>query len=215
MKTSKVTQDVLIMIFRILLLSLFALTSLSSVAKPVLLDQVVAIVDDEVIMESSLKQRIQQIKNQNTNNQLPNEAALRKQVLESMIIASIQLQLADRGNIIISDAQLNETFIRIAEQNGMTLSQFRQTMEAEGTPFAIAREQPSNEMRSSRVQPSLRGRRIQSTDQDLDYFLASDIGRMASAAQADMRRISTATPANATPADTKAAEKKANEIVKK
>ena len=116
------------MIFRILLLSLFALTSLSSVAKPVLLDQVVAIVDDEVIMESSLKQRIQQIKNQNTNNQLPNEAALRKQVLESMIIESIQLQMADRGNIIISDAQLNETFIRIAEQNGMTLSQFRQTM---------------------------------------------------------------------------------------
>src|SRR5690554_397185 len=100
MKTSKATQDVLIMIFRILLLSLFALTSLSSVAKPVLLDQVVAIVDDEVIMESSLKQRIQQIKNQNTNNQLPNEAALRKQVLESMIIESIQLQMADRGNII-------------------------------------------------------------------------------------------------------------------
>src|SRR5690554_1972066 len=215
MKTSKATQDAAIMLFRILSLSLFALTTFSSAATPVLLDQVVAFVDDEVIMESSLTQRIQQIKNQNTNNQLPNEAALRKQVLKSMIIDSIQLQMADRGNIIISDAQLNETFIRIAEQNGMTLSQFRQTMEAEETPFAIAREQILNEMRISRVQRSMVGERIQITDQDIDYFLASEIGKMASAAEYHLGHILIATPANATPADINAAEKKANEIVKK
>src|SRR5690554_7739745 len=79
MKTSKATQDVNTMIFRFLLLSILTLTALSSVAKPVLLDQVAAIVDDDVIMNSSLEQRIQQIKSQNTNNQLPNDAALRKQ----------------------------------------------------------------------------------------------------------------------------------------
>src|SRR5690554_7770304 len=115
MKTSKATQDVNTMIFRFLLLSILTLTALSSVAKPVLLDQVAAIVDDDVIMNSSLEQRIQQIKSQNTNNQLPNDAALRKQVLESMVIESIQLQMADRGNIHISDAQLNESLERSEE----------------------------------------------------------------------------------------------------
>lgn len=203
------------MIFRFLLLSILTLTALSSVAKPVLLDQVAAIVDDDVIMNSSLEQRIQQIKSQNTNNQLPNDAALRKQVLESMIIESIQLQMADRGNIHISDAQLNETLERIASQNNMTLSQFRQTMEAEGTSFSVAREQILNEMRISRVQRSMVGERIQITDQDVDYFLASEIGKMASAAEYHLGHILIATPANATPADINAAEKKANEIVKK
>lgn len=215
MKTSKATQDVNTMIFRFLLLSILTLTALSSVAKPVLLDQVTAIIDDDVIMNSNLEQRIQQIKSQNTNNQLPNDAALRKQVLESMIIESIQLQIADRGNIHISDAQLNETLERIASQNNMTLSQFRQTMEAEGTSFSVAREQILNEMRISRVQRSMVGERIQITDQDVDYFLASEIGKMASAAEYHLGHILIATPANATPADINAAEKKANEIVKK
>lgn len=203
------------MIFRFLLLSLFTLTTFSSVAKPVLLDQIAAIVDDDVIMASSLQQRVQQIKQQNTDNRLPNDAALRKQVLESMIIESIQLQMADRGNVHISDAQLNETLSRIAAQNNMSLSQFRQTMEAEGTPFAVAREQIVTEMRISRVQRSMVGERIQITDQDVDYFLASEIGKMASAAEYHLGHILIATPANATPADINAAEKKANNIVKK
>lgn len=203
------------MIFRFLLLSLLTFTALNSAAKPVLLDQVAAIVDDDVIMQSSLEQRIQQVKDQNTNNRLPNDAALRKQVLESMIIESIQLQMADRGNIHIGDAQLNETLERIAAQNNMSLSQFRQTMEAEGTSFSVAREQILNEMKISRVQRSMVGERIQVTDQDVDYFLASEIGKMASAAEYHLGHILIATPANATPADINAAEKKANNIVEK
>lgn len=203
------------MIFRFLLLSLLTFTALNSAAKPVLLDQVAAIVDDDVIMQSSLEQRIQQVKDQNTNNRLPNDAALRKQVLENMIIESIQLQMADRGNIHISDAQLNETLERIAAQNNMSLSQFRQTMEAEGTSFSVAREQILNEMKISRVQRSMVGERIQVTDQDVDYFLASEIGKIASAAEYHLGHILIATPANATPADINAAEKKANNIVEK
>lgn len=215
MKTSKATQDVHIMIFRFLLFSLLTLTALTSVAKPVLLDHVTAIVDDDIIMHSNLQQRVQQIKAQNTSNRLPDDAALRKQVLESMIIESIQLQMADRGNIHISDAQLNETLERIASQNNMTLSQFRQTMEAEGTSFSVAREQILNEMRISRVQRSMVGERIQITDQDVDYFLASEIGKMASAAEYHLGHILIATPANAVPADINSAEKKANDIVRK
>lgn len=215
MTTFQATQDVLIMIFRFILFSLLTLTALTSTAKPVLLDQVMAIVDDDVIMTSNLEQRVEQIKKQNADNRLPDEAALRKQVLESMIIESIQLQMADRGNIHISDAQLNETLSRIAAQNKMTLSQFRQTMEAEGTPFSVAREQILSEMRISRVQRSMVGERIQITDQDVDYFLASEIGKMASAAEYHLGHILIATPANATPADINAAEKKANNIVKR
>ena len=101
-------------------------------------------------------------------------------MLDKLILDSIQLQMADRGNIRISDEQLNDAPQRIAAQNNLTLSQFRQTMEKEGVPFATARQQIMDEMRISRVQRFQVGERIQITDQDIDYFLASDLGKMAS-----------------------------------
>jgi len=123
--------------------------------------------------------------------------------------------MADRGGIRISDAQLNEALGRIAAQNNMTLPQFQKAMEKEGVSFASARQQILNEMRISRVQRFQVGERIQITDQDVDYFLASDLGKMASAAEYNLGHILIAVPSEASPADLQAAEKKAQALVKK
>lgn len=195
------------------LASFLALTSLHTLAAPKLLDEVVAVVDDDVIMQSELEQRINMIRQQNAGAPLPADDVLRSQVLERMILESIQLQMADRGNIRISDAQLNEALGRIAAQNKMTLDQFRKAMENEGVSFALARQQIEDEMRISRVQRFQVGERIQITDQDVDYFLASDLGKMASAAEYNLGHILISVPADASPADLKAAEKKASGIV--
>ncbi len=194
------------------LLSLFIPFTQSA---PVLLDQVVAVVDDDIIMTSELDQRVQLVRQQNRGGSLPPAEVLRTQVLERMIIESIQLQMADRGGIRISDAQLAEALTRIAAQNNMSLQQFRQAMEAEGVSFALARQQILDEMRISRVQRFQVGERIQITDQDVDYFLASELGQMASSAEYRLGHILLATPENATPADLKAVEKKAADIVRK
>lgn len=194
------------------LLSLFIPFTQSA---PVLLDQVVAVVDDDIIMTSELDQRVQLVRQQNRGGSLPPAEVLRTQVLERMIIESIQLQMADRGGIRISDAQLAEALTRIAAQNNMSLQQFRQAMEAEGVSFALARQQILDEMRISRVQRFQVGERIQITDQDVDYFLASELGQMASSAEYRLGHILLATPEDATPADLKAVEKKAADIVRK
>src|SRR5690606_20269504 len=110
---------------------------------------------------------------------------------------------------------LAEALTRIAAQNNMSLQQFRQAMEAEGVSFALARQQILDEMRISRVQRFQVGERIQITDQDVDYFLASELGQMASSAEYRLGHILLATPENATPADLKAVEKKAADIVRK
>ncbi|MBE0482415.1 MAG: peptidylprolyl isomerase [Bacterioplanes sp.] len=177
------------------------------------LDFVVAQVDDDIILHSELQQRIEMIKRQNRGNTLPNDALLRDQVLERMIIESIQLQMADRGGIRISEAQLNDALERIALQNDMSLPQFQQAMEAEGTSFQMAREQIRTEMRISRVQRFQVGERIQITDQDVDYFLASDLGRMASSAEYNLAHILIATPENASASDIRNAQNKANTLV--
>ena len=194
------------------LLSLFIPLTQSA---PVLLDQVIAVVDDDIIMTSELDQRVQLVRQQNRGGSLPPAEVLRTQVLERMIIESIQLQMADRGGIRISDAQLAEALTRIAAQNNMSLQQFRQAMEAEGVSFALARQQILDEMRISRVQRFQVGERIQITDQDVDYFLASELGQMASSAEYRLGHILLATPEDATPADLKAVEKKAADIVRK
>lgn len=199
----------------LLLGGLVALGTTFTQAEPVLLDQVIAVVDDDIIMASELQQRVELVRQQNRGGTLPPQAALESQVLERMIIESIQLQMAERGGVRISDAQLNEAMARIASQNNMSLPQFRQAMEAEGISFALARQQILDEMRISRVQRFQVGERIQITDQDVDYFLASELGKMASSAEYQLGHILIATPDNATPADLKAAEKKASEIVRK
>ena len=199
----------------LLLSSIFALASYQALAEPVLIDEVVAVVDDDILMASELSERIDSVKRQNAGGALPPADVLRAQVLERMILESIQLQMADRGGIRISDAQLNEALGRIAAQNNMTLPQFQKAMEKEGVSFASARQQILNEMRISRVQRFQVGERIQITDQDVDYFLASDLGKMASAAEYNLGHILIAVPSEASPADLQAAAKKAEMLVKK
>lgn len=191
----------------------FGLLSGAAQAAPVSIDHVVAVVDDDILMDSELQLRIGEVKRQNRGAQLPAATVLRTQVLERMILESIQLQMADRGGIRIADTELNNAIRRIASQNQMSLSEFRQAMESEGVSFTLARDQIRNEMRVSRVQRFQVGERIQITDQDVDYFLASDLGKLASAAEYRIGHILIAVPSQASPADLQKAEKQAHGIV--
>lgn len=184
-----------------------------SLAEPVRLDHVVAVVDDDIIMNSELQQRIQSIRKQNKGKPLPDNRRLREQILERMILDSIQLQMADRGGVRINDNELNEAISRIAKQNNMSLSQFRKVMESEGVSYTLARDQIRNEMRISRVQRFQVGNRIQITDQDVDHFLASDLGKMSSAAEYDLGHILISVPSQATPQQIQQARAKADKLV--
>ena len=64
----------------------------------------IVVVDDDIIMASELQQRVELVRQQNRGGTLPPQAALESQVLERMIIESIQLQMAERGGVRISDA---------------------------------------------------------------------------------------------------------------
>ncbi len=191
----------------------FALFASASQAKPVLIDKVVAVVDNSAIMQSELDGRIQRVIGQNRSARLPDLEALRNQVLDRLIQESIQLQMADRVGIRISDAQLNEAIERIAARNGMGLAAFRQAMEAEGVSFAVARQQIRQEMLISRVQRIRIGQRIEITDQDIDYFLSSEAGKLASAAEYELGHILIAIPADARASDINNARAKAERLV--
>ena len=144
-----------------------------------ILDQVVAIVDEDVIMASELRARLASV-TQNLEArgmEMPPEDELIRETLDRLILENIQLQLAARVGVRISDAQLNAAVGRIAGKNGMNLEQFRTRLEAEGQSYIGMRENIRREMILQRVQTGNVNQRIQITDKEIENFLATEEGQ--------------------------------------
>ena len=158
-----------------LLVLLAVLAPFSVQAERKLLDQVVAIVDEDVILQTELEARINTITSRLSaqGTALPPRQVLEERVLDQLITESIQMQMADRAGMRISDNELNETMANIAERNGMSLPQFENQLEAEGVTYNQAREQIRKEMLTSRVQQRQVGNRVRVTDREVENYLES------------------------------------------
>jgi peptidyl-prolyl cis-trans isomerase SurA len=187
-------------------------TAVNLQAAPVEVDRIAAIVDNSIIMQSELSNRMASVKRQ-MGGQIPADSLLRPQVLERLILESIQLQMAERGGVQVSDQQLTDTVKRIAQQNGMTIDQFSQALEKDGLSYREAVEQIRTEMIISRVQKFQVNNRVQISQQDIDYFLASKAGQMAAEAEYRLSHILVSIPSQASASAIKLAEKKAQRIV--
>jgi peptidyl-prolyl cis-trans isomerase SurA len=159
--------------FQSLIFAVAALVPLLASAERQMLDQVIAIVDDEVILQSELEARIATIvgRLQSQGTGLPPRQLLEERVLEQLVTESIQLQMAERGGMRVSDNELNETMANIARNNGMTLRQFEQQLAREGVTYQEAREQIRTEMLVSRVQQRQVGNRVRVTDREVANYL--------------------------------------------
>lgn len=161
--------------------ALFAAGALAPAAAQVQpLDRVVAIVDNDVIMQSQLEQRLEEVRQtiSRRDAELPPRGVLEQQVLERLILENLQLQIGERSGIRISDEELNQAMETIAQRNGMSLGQFRETLARDGLSFDEAREQIRREMIISRVRQRRIAERVQVSNQEVENFLASDLGQL-------------------------------------
>ncbi|WP_199458211.1 MULTISPECIES: peptidylprolyl isomerase [unclassified Marinobacter] len=162
-----------------LLLTMAMMTmSLAVQAERKLLDRVVAIVDDDVILQTQLEARVNTIVGRLSaqGTGLPPRQMLEQRVLEQLIAESVQLQMADKMGMRISDNELNETLASIARSNGMTMAQFESQLAEEGVTYQQAREQIRNEMLTSRVQQRQVGNRVRITDNEVENYLQAQAG---------------------------------------
>lgn len=143
------------------------------------LDQVVAIVDDGVILQSELDARVNTIRSrlQAQGTGLPPRQVLEERVLDQLITENIQLQMADRMGMRVSDNELNETINRIARGNNMTVQQFEEQLAVEGVTYQEAREQIRREMLVSRVQQRQVDSRVRVTDREVTNYLEQTSGQ--------------------------------------
>ena len=141
-----------------------------------ILDRVAILVDDGLIMESQIKKDLAEIigRYDEQNIKKPSMEVLQEQVVERLIIDELQLQMANRAGIRISDSELNETITRIAANNDMDLEQFISLMENDGASYEDLRESVREEMIIQRIQRGRVGSEIDITEKEFAAYLATD-----------------------------------------
>jgi peptidyl-prolyl cis-trans isomerase SurA len=145
-------------------------------SNPILLDRVVAIVNDKVITLHELNEEVliatRQLVHQDTP--LPPRSVLERQVLERMIMSRILQQEASQTGIRISDAQLNSAIERMAADNKLTLDQFQAAMQNEGIAFESFREKIRAEMQIARLKEREVDNKVTVSESEIDGYLRDE-----------------------------------------
>ena len=148
-------------------------TLISAQAKEEQLDKVSAIVNGSVVLESEVQDLLKNIKAQAAKSQqsLPSDKALRTQVMDKLINDSLVLQIGERMGVQVSDAQLDQTIGNMAQENKLTLSQFREAIINDGNDYEKYRENIRTEIISGEVSRNSVRRRIYVSPQEVSNLL--------------------------------------------
>ncbi len=158
------------------ILIIFLVFSSITSAKIEVLDRIAIIVDDGVIMESQIKSAVNDLERRYEDQNIPKPPidVFLEQIKEKLIIEELQLQLADRAGVKISDAELNQTLGRLAYNNQMSIEEFIDFVEADGASYEDLRDSIRKEMKIQRVQRGRVNSNIDITDNEFEAFLQTD-----------------------------------------
>ncbi len=150
--------------------------AVAQTAPPIIeLDRIVAVVNDDVIVESELQARMRLVKDQlsQSGTALPPEEVLGKQVLERLVLERLQIQIAERAGMRVEEETLNKAVEQVARQNNLDVAQFKQILERDGFDFARFREDIRKEILISRLQQRQIKNRITVSDRDIDNYIST------------------------------------------
>ena len=186
MKTIQLKQ-----FFKATALALALSSSMTTFAQPS--DEVVALVDNSVILKSDLEQGIAELKHQlqTQKKQLPPEQYLQQQALDQLIIRQAQLEQVKRYNIKPNEKELNEAVLKVAGQSGTkSLEAFQQKLDgiAPGT-YESLRNRIAEDLAINRLRQQIVMSRIKISDQDVENFLKTPQGQAALGSQAHVIHI--------------------------
>ncbi|NNJ65148.1 MAG: hypothetical protein HKP16_06250, partial [Xanthomonadales bacterium] len=143
-------------------------------AEPI--DSIVALVDEDVILRSELDLAVAGIveRVRASGDAMPPMNLIESQVLERLIIRELQIQRALITGIRISDADIDEALVLLAQQNGLTIQQMRQLIEADGEDFSEFRRNIGEELMTERLRQRIVNSMDPITETEIDILLASE-----------------------------------------
>jgi peptidyl-prolyl cis-trans isomerase SurA len=224
MKLNTMTSNIFQKIAKLLILMSLSCSSVIFAAETtsnsgneiVKMDRIIAIVDQAVITEQELIDRtrtiVAQLEKQGT--ELPPENILQKQILERLITDSLQLQLAAQTGLKVDDTQLNKTIERIAEQNKMTVDEFKTLLEKDGTSMRKFREDIRNEIIIARLREREVDNKLNISEAEVDNFLTTQASRGEEQDEFEVSHILIRTPEDSSPEDLEMAKEKTKEALK-
>ncbi|EGJ0733651.1 peptidylprolyl isomerase SurA [Salmonella enterica] len=192
-----------------------AMIANTSFAAPQVVDKVAAVVNNGVVLESDVDGLMQSVKLNagQAGQQLPDDATLRHQTLERLIMDQIILQMGQKMGVKITDEQLDQAIANIAKQNNMTMDQMRSRLAYDGLNYSTYRNQIRKEMIISEVRNNEVRRRITVLPQEVDA-LAKQIGTQNDAStELNLSHILIALPENPTSEQVNDAQRQAESIV--
>ncbi|EDQ7362573.1 peptidylprolyl isomerase SurA [Salmonella enterica] len=192
-----------------------AMIANTSFAAPQVVDKVAAVVNNGVVLESDVGGLMQSVKLNagQAGQQLPDDATLRHQILERLIMDQIILQMGQKMGVKITDEQLDQAIANIAKQNNMTMDQMRSRLAYDGLNYSTYRNQIRKEMIISEVRNNEVRRRITVLPQEVDA-LAKQIGTQNDAStELNLSHILIALPENPTSEQVNDAQRQAESIV--
>lgn len=188
----------------------------SSVLAQNSINRIVAIVDKGVILQSQLDEQVKQ-----TYQRLPAEQRtsisrddIEKRVLDRMVITELQLQIARRSAIKISDAEIEDSIKRIATANKLSAGKFLDVLQKDGVTLKSFKNSIRDQMLVRRVQSSYVHHEVKISEQEVKSFL-----NLIEQSQGDqsteyrLGHILISTPENASPQQITKARKKAAKII--
>jgi len=175
-------------------------------------DRVVAVVNDEVItsleLDRELRNATEQLRRQGTA--LPTRGVLEKQLLERLITKRALLQYTRQTGLRVSDADLDRAVDKIAEDNKLTPTTLRETLEHDGIPFTRFRENVRSEMLLARLREREVDSRVVVSDAEIQSFLRGQESQIDKVDEYSLAHILVAVPEQATPEQVSARRKRAD-----
>lgn len=194
---------------------LYALSFYVGLAQAQVLDRIVAVVEEDVILERELNAEVAAISNKlnSSNVMVPPEFVLRKQVLERMVVDKLQRQMAAKSGIQISDEMLNASVADIAARNGLSVDAFRSELARQGMDYKSFEDNLRNEIIINQLRGREIGARVKVTDAEVQHYLETQSKAGQSGAQYHLGHILIAVPEGASASAIQKAKDKADQVI--
>lgn len=177
------------------------------------LDRVVVIVNGSVITQNEVNQRVRMVQQQLRAQgvRMPAQDVLQTQVLERLILEQAQLQAAQNNGIQVEDVLVDRAVARLAQQNNLSLQDFRNRIELDGISFSQFRQQIREDIIFNRLREREIDSKVQITDGEIDNFLASQ--KESQPAELNLGQILLRLPEGATSEQIRNKQKLAEKII--
>lgn len=191
---------------------LFTLLIGTQATASLLLDRIVAVVENEVITENELLERINVIRSRSDGAQLPSNDILAEQVLQRMIIERLQVDWGERRGIEIDDLTLDQAMRNLAQRNKLSLDQFRSALLEQGIDYISFRDQVRTEMMINQVTQRAVHSNVQVTDKEIEMVIQTEADLMDRDTQYRLAHILIQLPENPSPDEVDAAKDQIKKI---